>query len=35
MFFGLMKVFRREYVAMCFLLALKVGALHEMLKEWN
>jgi hypothetical protein len=28
LFFGLMKIFRREYMAMSFLLVLKVGALH-------
>lgn len=27
-FFGLMKTFRREYIVMCFLLVLKVTALH-------
>jgi len=29
MFFGLMRIFRRDYIAMCFLLAFKVSALYE------
>lgn len=35
MFFGLMRVFRREYLVMCLLLALRVSALHEGPTEWG
>ena len=33
MFFSLMKVFRREYIAMCFLLASKVSVIRDMLAD--
>ena len=29
MFFGLMKVFRREYIGMCLLLSSRVSSLHK------
>ena len=29
MFFGFMKIFRREYIGMCLLLSLQVSSLHE------
>lgn len=35
MFFGLMKVFRREYIAMCSLLVLKASAVHGALRRWH
>jgi hypothetical protein len=35
MFFGLMKIFRREYIIMCFLLTLKVCDFHGILRRWD
>jgi len=35
MFFGIMKVFRGEYIAMCLLLALRVSAFYKVPMEWG